>query len=73
MNLYFNDNYGNYRFLGWVEDREEATKSIQKFLDDHNFVSYYTRTWKDKKGREWFDVGSHCEFFVLTEDRIDAE
>ena len=33
------------------------------FLDDHNYVSYYTRVWT-VDGVTWFDVGSHTEFFT---------
>ena len=45
-------------------NREEVNKEIDKFLDDHNFKSYYTRVWEEN-GRLIFDVGSHTEFFIL--------
>ena len=35
-----------------------------KFLDDHNYKSYYTRMWNDEHGNTWYDVGSYTEFFV---------
>ena len=48
----------------WSSNREEVNKEINKFLDDHNFKSYYTRVWEEN-GRLVFDVGSHTEFFIL--------
>ena len=45
-------------------NREEINKEINKFLDAHNFKSYYTRVWEEN-GRLIFDVGSHTEFFLL--------
>lgn len=62
------------REIGIAKDWDTANKIINKFLDDHNFVSYYTRSWEEN-GRIWLDVGSWTEFFILekitTEDIID--
>lgn len=43
---------------------EQAWKIMKKFMDDHNFTSYYTRIWF-KDGYTWYDVGSHTEFFLV--------
>lgn len=46
---------------------EQAWKIMKKFMDDHNFTSYYTRIWF-KDGYTWYDVGSHIEFFLVDEN-----
>jgi hypothetical protein len=53
-----------HRELGNHLTEQEAAKMRNKFLDDHNYKSYYTRMWKDEQGNTWYDVGSHTEFFV---------
>jgi hypothetical protein len=42
-------------------------KEINKFLDKHNFKSYYTRVMPDgdDPNRIILDVGSHTEFFKI--------
>lgn len=62
-NLYFINSRGDYRLL--VQDicKNEAFTYINKFLEEHNYKSYYTRTWKTSEG-VMFDVGSHTEFFL---------
>lgn len=43
----------------------EAMKIMHKFLDDRNFVSYYTNMYI--VGNEvYYDVGSHSEKFLFT-------
>ena len=65
MNLYFRDRYGNKRLIASnLQFDKEIWKNIQKFLDEHNFKSYYVRTWY-ANGFTWYDVGSHSEFFLL--------
>lgn len=65
MNLYFRDSYGKKRLIASdLQSKEEVWKHIQKFLDDHNFKSYYTRMWY-ADGYTWYDVGSHTEFFCV--------
>ena len=58
------------RQIGLASDYENANKIINKFLDEHNFKSYYTRGWIEN-GRMWLDVGSWTEFFILEEITID--
>ena len=65
MNLYFRDSHGKKRLIASdLQLKEEVWKHIQKFLDDHNFKSYYTRMWYTD-GYTWYDVGSHTEFFCV--------
>lgn len=63
-NFYFERSNGERILLAENVDRDGAFPVMSKFLADHNYKSYYTRTWE--KGNElWMDVGSHTEFFVL--------
>ena len=49
---------------------EQAWKIMKKFMDDHNFTSYYTRVWF-ADGYTWYDVGSHTEFFLVDENLME--
>lgn len=72
MRLYFVRANGERKHLSQVFDNRETNLIIKNFLDEHNFKSYYTRIWYEEKEHElWFDVGSHTEFFVVTQ--VDAE
>ena len=62
-NLYFVNRFG-HRELGKRLTEQEAAKMRNKFLDNHNYKSYYTRMWKDEQGNTGYDVGSHTECFV---------
>ena len=64
MKLIFQNSRGKERVIAEPQDKKEAVKEINKFLDDHNFKSYYTRIWEEN-GRLKYDVGSHTEFFFL--------
>lgn len=64
MKLIFQNSEYEERVIANPSNIEEVTKEINKFLDDHNFKSYYTRVWEEN-GRLKFDVGSHTEFFYL--------
>lgn len=65
MNLYFRDSHGNKRLIAsHLQLEKEVWKHIKVFLDDHNFKSYYTRTWY-ANGYTWYDVGSHTEYFMV--------
>ena len=72
MNLYFRDSHGKRRLLAKdMQSKEEIWKHIQRFLDDHDFKSYYTRVWYSD-GFTWYDVGSHTEFFLVDADMMGA-
>ena len=66
MKLYFEDRFGREREIAEVADQAAAMQEINKFLDAHNYKSYYTRYWT-RNGVTTFDVGSHTEFFKLKE------
>lgn len=71
MNLYFRDSYGNKRLIAsHLQFEKEVWRHIQKFLDDHNFKSYYTRVWYEN-GYTWYDVGSHTEFFLVDKNIME--
>lgn len=64
MTLYFRDTSEIERYICDVDKKEDASTHIKKFLDEHNYKSYYTigNLYED---RIEFDVGSHTEFFIL--------
>ena len=64
MKLFFQNSRGEERVIAEPSNREEVNKEINKFLDDHNFKSYYTRVWEEND-RLIFDVGSWSEVFIL--------
>lgn len=68
-NLYFQRSNGEHRLLVADVTEQEALKEMQKFIDEHNFKSYYTRSW-EKDGVKWFDVGSWTEFFKWTDKEL---
>jgi tRNA G10 N-methylase Trm11 len=71
MNLYFRDSYGRKRLIASnLQLEKEIWGHIKKFLDDHNFKSYYTRMWY-KNGYTWYDVGSHAEFFLVDANMME--
>lgn len=53
------------RVIAQVSSEKEAYKEISKFLQEHNYKSYYTRTWYPKENIKRHDVGSWSEFFDL--------
>ena len=64
MKLYFQNSRGVERLIAEPSNREEVVKEINKFLDDHNYKSYYMQVCEDN-GRLMIDVGSWSEFFYL--------
>lgn len=69
MKLYFENSKRKRRLLGEFATEQEAVICIQNFLRDHNFTSYYTRTWTNPENEteKIWDVGSHTEFFITSE------
>lgn len=68
----FINNQRQAREIGQAETLDQVYEIIKKFLDDHNYVSYYTRRWT-VDGVMWFDVGSHTEFFTWGDREGDGE
>ena len=67
LNVMFENSKGQSRTIGTVENEESAFKVINDFLDDHNYKSYYQRTWKKDDKTTVVDVGSHTECFYIQE------
>ena len=65
MKLYFENSYGERRVIAEPATEEAALEIIHAFCEERNFKIYYTRSWRDKEGLKWYDVGSHTEFFIL--------
>ena len=64
MKLFFQNSIQQERLIAEPNNKEEVIDAINKFLDDHNFKSYYTRVWEEE-GRLILDVGSWSEVFIL--------
>ena len=62
MTLYFENSHGVWRPIAECANKIDVAIAIKKFLDEHNYKSYYTRTW-DEDGWRHYDVGSWSEFF----------
>lgn len=83
MILYFQNSEGIEREIGQPSTCSESYNMINKFLDEHNFKSYYIRVQREydtpyrkadkTKCRYIFDVGSHTEFFILDTCGVDLE
>ena len=67
LNVMFENSKGQLRIIGTAETNDEAFKVINDFLIDHNYKSYYQRTWKKDDKTTVVDVGSHTEFFYIQE------
>ena len=64
MKLYFKNSQGKERFIAECETTKDVSREIHKFLDDHDYKSYYSRSWGEEE-KIMIDVGSYSEFFVL--------
>lgn len=64
--IIFENSRHEEREIGASVDMEGAYKIIDKFLDEHNFKSYYKRVWEES-GRTKVDVGSWSEFLYIIE------
>ena len=69
MKLYFQRSNGEYKKLSDFATKENVGDMINNFLQAHNYQSYYTNIWLDERGTI-YDVGSHTEFFVLTNKEL---
>ena len=73
MRLYFQNSMGKRKFISQVCFMKEISAIIADVLEEHKYKSYYTRIWYEKEKKElWFDVGSHSEFFIVTEVEEDS-
>ena len=46
IQVLFENSNGKTRTIGEAITLKEAYEVINKFLDEHNYKSYYVRTWK---------------------------
>ena len=53
------------RIIGGADTIKECHQIIMKFLDDHDYKSYYQRMWVEG-GKVVVDVGSWSEFFWIS-------
>lgn len=65
-NIYFVNNNGEVRLIGENLTEAAAMKTMCNFMQEHDFISPYTRIWKEEN-KTWYDVGSHTEFFYTEE------
>ena len=70
--FYFERSNGERVLLAEGVDLNGASKVLKKFLDDHNYKSYYTRMWRHDN-ELWMDVGSHSEFLILVYKEDDMK
>ncbi len=64
MELYFKNCQGKERLIAECNTVSAVHKEIKKFLDKHEYVSHYSRSWGNEENII-IDVGSHSEFFVV--------
>lgn len=71
-NLWFQNSLGQERVIMKVNNFNDVFTGINNFLADHNYKSYYIRSWKEGD-RIKYDVGSWTEFFYtdLKEDEVN--
>ena len=67
VNVIFENSKGKKRIIGTAEDQKAAFKVINDFLAEHNYKSYYKRTWKIDDKTMAVDVGSWTERFYIQE------
>lgn len=70
-NVLFRNSSGYRRIIGKAKNKDEVFEVINKFLDDHDYKSYYTRI-SNIDGELVLDAGSHTEFFIVKEQEEDA-
>ena len=71
MKLLFQNSRGEERVIAEPQNREEVVKEINKFLDDHNYKSYYMNVCEYDNGKLRIDVGSWSEFMIVEGMSLD--
>ena len=67
LNVMFENSRKQKRIIGTADTQETAFKVIDDFLADHNYKSYYKRTWNIDDKTTCVDVGSWSERFIIQE------
>lgn len=70
MTLFFG-NSEHARCIAHPATKEDLFETINKFLKEKNYKSYYTRTYTIPNGVTCYDVGSWSQFFYSTEADLD--
>lgn len=65
--IYFENSRGIRTEIGEAETMYDVYEIVNKFLEDHKYVSYYKRL-NDLGSEYQLDVGSHNEFFYFSTD-----
>lgn len=65
--IIFENSRKEEQVIGYAIDLDNSFILIDKFLDDHNFKSYYKNICEIEKGKIRVDVGSWSEFFYIIE------
>ena len=66
-NVVFKNSEGKKRIIGTAGTESGAFKLINNFLTEHNYKSYYKRTYKTDDKTTAVDVGSWTERFYIQE------
>ena len=72
MILYFLDSRNNKRLVKKGIKSEEAFSTISQYVNNINpaYKIHYIRTWYSEEDKGTiYDVGSHSEFFLLTDEK----
>lgn len=65
MVLLFQNSQGKERVIAEPTNKREVIEEINKFLDEHNYKSYYMNVYEYEEGKLRIDVGSWSEFFLV--------
>ena len=66
-NVVFKNSEDKKRIIGTAGTESGAFKLINNFLTEHNYKSYYKRTYKTDDKTTAVDVGSWAERFYIQE------
>lgn len=66
-NVIFENSENKKRIIGIAKTEKTAFKIMDDFLKEHNYKSYYKRTWKTDDKTTCLDVGSWSERFYIKE------
>lgn len=70
--LYFLHSNKHLTLVGEFNE-SQIPNAVSQYVHSVNpcFKIYYVRVWKDQNGIEWRDVGSHSEFFLVSDKKLD--
>jgi hypothetical protein len=71
MRVYFEDNYGERKFLGESKIESVRDMLIHKDMEERNIHPHYLRYWVEENGEIYIDYGSYSSFYVLVPQSDD--